>query len=187
MQNFRTVPNQRRMKWKSFRIAIPEWLFSRGARKISLKPEAAWGGDAIATRASTGISGLPVVVSWRLGEGEILWWAGPGPLTNSGITRDDNLNLFPERSEQSSREAKAGSRTFIGTNTFTERPGVAVGIFPENSRAVGDAAAYDSWFGGAFLPSAVAAALQPFRSWFRVCRRSNLLIQLGGLYEARAR
>jgi len=79
-------------EWKIFESRFPSG-YSRGAGKISLKPEAAWG-DMQSQLALYGDPELPVVVSWRLGEGEILWWAAPGPLTNSGITRDDNLNLF---------------------------------------------------------------------------------------------
>ena len=33
-------------------------------------------------------------MSWKLGDGEILWWAGSTPLTNAGITHDDNLAFF---------------------------------------------------------------------------------------------
>src|SRR6201997_307499 len=79
-------------EWKVFESRFPSG-YSRDAGKISLKPEAAWG-DIKSQLAVYGDPDLPVVVSWRLGEGEILWWAAPGPLTNSGITRDDNLNLF---------------------------------------------------------------------------------------------
>ena len=35
-----------------------------------------------------------VVVSWRLGAGEILWWSAATPLTNAGITRGDNLRFL---------------------------------------------------------------------------------------------
>jgi hypothetical protein len=79
-------------EWKVFESRFPSG-YSRGAGKISLKPEAAWG-EMQSQLALYGDPEFAVVVSWRLGEGEILWWAGPGPLTNSGITRDDNLNLF---------------------------------------------------------------------------------------------
>jgi hypothetical protein len=33
-------------------------------------------------------------VSWRIGDGRILWWAAATPLTNSGISREGNLNFF---------------------------------------------------------------------------------------------
>jgi hypothetical protein len=35
-----------------------------------------------------------VVVSWPIGEGEVLWWAGATPLTNAGMRRGSNLRLF---------------------------------------------------------------------------------------------
>jgi hypothetical protein len=35
-----------------------------------------------------------VVVSWRFGEGQVLWWAGATPLTNAGIREAGNLRLF---------------------------------------------------------------------------------------------
>lgn len=35
-----------------------------------------------------------VVAAWRMGDGEVLWWAGATPLTNAGIGRADNLALL---------------------------------------------------------------------------------------------
>ena len=34
------------------------------------------------------------MVAWRMGAGEILWWAGATPLTNAGLSRAGNLRLF---------------------------------------------------------------------------------------------
>jgi uncharacterized protein DUF4350 len=79
-------------KWTSYESRFPS-AYTHGAGKITLDPEALWD----ATHSQVGLYGDPqfsVVVSWRLGEGELLWWAAAGPLTNSGITRGDNLNLF---------------------------------------------------------------------------------------------
>jgi hypothetical protein len=79
-------------KSTSYEARFPS-AYTRGAGKITLDPEALWD----ATHSQVGLYGDPqfsVVVSWRLGGGELLWWAAPGPLTNSGITREDNLNLF---------------------------------------------------------------------------------------------
>ncbi len=79
-------------EWTSFEADFPS-AYTRGAAKISLKPEATW--DGLQSQVALyGDPRSPVIVSWRLGEGELLWWAGPGPLTNSGITREGNLNLF---------------------------------------------------------------------------------------------
>ncbi|HEX3376404.1 MAG TPA: DUF4350 domain-containing protein [Candidatus Acidoferrales bacterium] len=36
----------------------------------------------------------PVVVTWQLEKGRVIWWASPTPLTNSGITREGNLPFF---------------------------------------------------------------------------------------------
>ncbi|HWZ43636.1 MAG TPA: DUF4350 domain-containing protein [Candidatus Saccharimonadales bacterium] len=36
----------------------------------------------------------PVVVSYRFGKGEVIWWAGSGPLSNAGIVRPGNLVLL---------------------------------------------------------------------------------------------
>ena len=36
----------------------------------------------------------PVVVTWRLGRGRILWWAAPTPVTNTGISQEGNLSFF---------------------------------------------------------------------------------------------
>jgi hypothetical protein len=36
----------------------------------------------------------PVVVTWRLGRGRILWWAAPTPVTNAGIAQEGNLSFF---------------------------------------------------------------------------------------------
>ena len=36
----------------------------------------------------------PVVVTWQLEKGRVIWLAGPTPVTNSGITREGNLPFF---------------------------------------------------------------------------------------------
>ena len=36
----------------------------------------------------------PVVVTWRLEKGRVLWWAAPTPVTNSGISKEGNLPFF---------------------------------------------------------------------------------------------
>ena len=85
-------PEAIRDEWKVYESNFPS-VYTRGASKISLKPQATWEGEQ-PQLALYGGPKFPVVVSWHVGQGEILWWAGPGPLTNSGIMRDDNLNLF---------------------------------------------------------------------------------------------
>jgi len=55
---------------------------------------AAWGDLRGSQIALFGENGLPVVVSFRVGDGDIVWWAGSTPLTNAGITRANNLTFF---------------------------------------------------------------------------------------------
>lgn len=79
--------------WSSFAPNLPTRL-TRGAQRITLAPLAFWKKLDANQLPIYGDSGAPVVVSWASGSGNILWWAGSTPLTNAGITRDDNLILF---------------------------------------------------------------------------------------------
>jgi len=79
--------------WKSFSPRLPVRL-TRGAQHVSLQPQAYWKDLNASQLALYGDSGEPVVVSWNLGDGEIVWWAGSTPLSNAGITREDNLAFF---------------------------------------------------------------------------------------------
>ncbi len=80
-------------KFASFSPNIPSRV-TRDVAFISVKPKAYWGTLAPAQLELYGKSDSAVVVSWLAGEGEILWWAGSTPLTNAGITREDNLAFF---------------------------------------------------------------------------------------------
>ncbi|HEY4742172.1 MAG TPA: DUF4350 domain-containing protein [Candidatus Acidoferrales bacterium] len=79
--------------WQTYDSNVPS-NFTAGAPKISLQPEAEWATIEPSQLPLYGPADSAVVVSWRLGRGEILWWAGATPLTNAGITHDGNLNLF---------------------------------------------------------------------------------------------
>jgi len=79
--------------WKSFSATLPTRI-TRGAQNISVQPQAFWKKLGVTQLALYGESGKPVVVSWTQGDGSILWWAGSTPLTNAGITREDNLAFF---------------------------------------------------------------------------------------------
>ena len=54
----------------------------------------------------------PVVVTWQLEKGRILWWAAPTPFTNSGITRPGNL-AFLLNCVQAARPGAAPGKTTI--------------------------------------------------------------------------
>lgn len=82
--------------------AQPSVSYSRSAPKIALRPLARWSKLQTGQTSLYGEPGGSVVVRWRHGAGRILWWASATPLTNSGITRADNLNLFLETLRESS-------------------------------------------------------------------------------------
>jgi hypothetical protein len=79
--------------WRTFDSALPSRI-TRGAQQITLQPRAVWSKFDANQLSLYGDSDGPVVVTWTLGKGNILWWAGSTPLTNAGITRQDNLAFF---------------------------------------------------------------------------------------------
>jgi hypothetical protein len=80
-------------EWKTFSANLPS-NYTAGAEKIVLEGGTTWQAPAGSQLPLYGEMRSPVVVSWRFGEGRVLWWAAATPLTNSGITREGNLNLF---------------------------------------------------------------------------------------------
>jgi hypothetical protein len=79
--------------WETFSPSIPNRL-AKGAQRVTIQPQAYWGKFSSSQLALYGDTDRAGVVSWRVGDGEILWWAGATPLTNAGITKDDNLAFF---------------------------------------------------------------------------------------------
>jgi len=79
--------------WKEFTAQFPSYVSHR-AQTIVMQPNARWTDLGPSQLALYGDDASAVIVAWRFGQGEILWWAGATPLTNSGITREGNLNLF---------------------------------------------------------------------------------------------
>lgn len=80
-------------EWKEFSATLPSYL-SRGASQIVMRPAAYWRDLGAAQLRIYGEVQSPAVVAWKLGSGEVFWWAGATPLTNAGIARAGNLELF---------------------------------------------------------------------------------------------
>ncbi|HKN74515.1 MAG TPA: DUF4350 domain-containing protein [Candidatus Acidoferrum sp.] len=80
-------------EWKTFSADVPS-NYTAGAPKIVLQTGTTWQNLGANQLPLYGNTQSPVVVSWRIGEGRVLWWAAATPLTNSGISQDGNLNLF---------------------------------------------------------------------------------------------
>lgn len=80
-------------EWKQFSPTLPSF-FTRGARTITMDPKSSWTKLNGRQLALYGNADAPVVVAWKVGSGELLWWAAPTPLSNAGIAQTDNLQLF---------------------------------------------------------------------------------------------
>jgi hypothetical protein len=80
-------------KWTDYTPFMPSRI-SRGADKITIQPEAIFGGLSQRGVILYGDADNPIVVAWTYGKGEILWWGGATPLTNAGLTSNDNLRFF---------------------------------------------------------------------------------------------
>jgi hypothetical protein len=80
-------------EWKTVSADLPS-NYTAGAPKIVLQTDATWENPDPSQLALYGETQSPMVVSWRIGDGRVLWWAAATPLTNSGITRENNLEFF---------------------------------------------------------------------------------------------
>jgi hypothetical protein len=81
------------LEWKTYSAGFPS-NYTAGAPKIVLQTGTTWQAPDASQLPLYGDVHSPVVVSWRIGEGRILWWAAATPLTNSGVLQEGNLNLF---------------------------------------------------------------------------------------------
>lgn len=79
-------------EWKSFR---PQLLspITRG-NSITMSPAAYWKQDSPPVLVHYADNGRPVVVSYKVGKGEVIWWASATPLSNAGISASGNLQLL---------------------------------------------------------------------------------------------
>jgi hypothetical protein len=79
--------------WRSYSPNFPSRL-TRGAQQVTFRQQVYWGKLDPSQLIVYGDDAATVVVSWKLGDGQILWWGSSTPLTNAGITREDNLTFF---------------------------------------------------------------------------------------------
>src|SRR5579859_3074931 len=80
--------------WQSYRALIPS-AFTRSAPEIEMAPSSFyWNRSDSDAQIQYGESEYGVVASYRYGNGVVLWWATPDPLTNSGISQKSNLQLL---------------------------------------------------------------------------------------------
>lgn len=59
-----------------------------------MSPGAYWQKSSTAYLAHYSDEGRPIVVSYKVGKGEVIWWGGSTPLTNAAIGSSGNLALL---------------------------------------------------------------------------------------------
>jgi hypothetical protein len=78
---------------KSYPAVAPSRL-SRGAPEITMENHALWEGRSTTPVAIYADLGDPIVLTYRIGNGRVIWWAAATPLTNGQIRASGNLALF---------------------------------------------------------------------------------------------
>ncbi|MGE5323672.1 MAG: DUF4350 domain-containing protein [Actinomycetota bacterium] len=78
--------------WKTLQPQLLTPLTRGGA--IKMIPGAYWKHSSTCCLVHYADGVRPVVVSYRVGKGEVIWWASATPLTNAGITAAGNLPLL---------------------------------------------------------------------------------------------
>jgi hypothetical protein len=102
---------------ETFRAIAPS-PFTQGASKITMIASNRWVSSDGAQVPLYGMPEEPVVVTWRLGKGRILWWASPTPVTNSGITREGNLSFFLDCIQAARPSANPNETTVLWDEYF---------------------------------------------------------------------
>lgn len=78
--------------WKEYQPEILSPLTRGGI--IRMSAEANWGKADLGQLVHYSHDGKGLVVSYKIGEGEVIWWGGNTPLTNAGIRESGNLALL---------------------------------------------------------------------------------------------
>jgi Domain of unknown function (DUF4350) len=78
--------------WKKLSAQSPSAI-TRAAPEITLVPEAHWRTSTFAVPLY-GDGEKQRVVKYKMGKGEVIWWASATPLTNAGLKERGNLEFF---------------------------------------------------------------------------------------------
>jgi len=87
------LPFDRTPAWNTFSPTLPNRLV-HGAHRVTFDLQQYWGELKPAQLQLYGNANGATVVSWQIGDGEILWWTASTPFTNEGLLKDDNLTFF---------------------------------------------------------------------------------------------
>jgi hypothetical protein len=77
---------------KAYRPQLVSALARAG--EIRMSPEAYWKTCSTACMVHYSDDSRPIVVSYKVGEGEVIWWAASMPLSNGGVLNAGNLTLL---------------------------------------------------------------------------------------------
>ena len=78
--------------WKDYQPQLLTPLTRGGA--IQMSPAAYWKDSSTAYLVHYADEGRPIVISYKLGKGEVIWWGASTPLTNAAIGKAGNLALL---------------------------------------------------------------------------------------------
>ena len=79
-------------EWREYKPQLLTPLTSGGV--IQMSPVAYWKDSSTASLVHYSDEGRPIVISYKLGNGEVIWWGASTPLTNAAIARSGNLALL---------------------------------------------------------------------------------------------
>jgi hypothetical protein len=80
-------------RWTSYPARLPSPV-TRDAPRVTLSAWQCWKNRLAGPLVLYGDDKKAVVVTFPVGRGRVVWWAGSTPLTNAGLLRDSNLALF---------------------------------------------------------------------------------------------
>jgi hypothetical protein len=89
-------------EWKEYQPELLTKLTQGGA--IEMSPHGYWKNKSTHYLIHYEDENRPIVVSYKIGKGEIIWWAAATPLSNAGIAKSGNLSLFLNSIAQSGNE-----------------------------------------------------------------------------------
>ena len=166
---------------RSFAALTPS-PFTRDAPKISLLADNRWNFWKGPQVPLYGNAGEAVAVTWKFGNGRIVWWASATPITNSGITREGNLAFFLDCIQAAQPGAPPNETTVLWDEYFHGYRGSLWDYFRETPVPW---ALYQLVFVAIFLLLAFSRRSGPLYMPVTVSRLSPLefVDTLGGLYR----
>lgn len=78
--------------WREYQPNILSPITRAGT--IRMSPSSYWGAPKPGQMVHYAHEDKGIVVSYKVGAGEVIWWGGSTPLTNAGITKAGNLDLL---------------------------------------------------------------------------------------------